>query len=327
MAELVTIKPKPGSRKIVSSTGNIQAVYTQNDNNGNLVSEKKTEYVSERFPKSKQMHRIPWSHNKRKWLLDGFPENCDELNKLVKDCKLQFEKPHKNAGDYIEKADIYDYNDKFFNHRLCKIMSNEGEILLDKSFPLQNLVLRGLKLHPHFQVAGEENPLISAGARYIIVDRDIDVKLKRTARDNKLKVMKLYSSLTGEKKIKIAMAMNLIPNENVDIDVVEDVLFNASQDLTKIPDLNITKQELFINFCEMKTEDLNLKHRIAKAKSTGILKKQADGWILFGSPVGKTNAQLEDYLSNPDNSKLLLRLDDVLNDQSNKTSRGVQEAS
>lgn len=326
MAELVTIKPKPGSRKF-ATTGSMKTVYTENDSEGNVVAEKTSEYISQRFPKSKQMHRVPWSHLKRKWLLEGFPENCTELNDLVKKCKLQYEKPHKNMGDYIESADIYDYNDKFFNHRLFKIMSNEGEVLVDKSFPLQDLVLRGLKLHPHFQVAGEDNPLLSAGARYIIVDRAVDVKMKRQVRDNKLKVMKLYESLTGEKKIKIAMAMNLIPNENVDIDVVEDVLFKASEDLTKIADMKISRQELFMSFCEMKTEDLNLKHRIAKAKSTGILKKQADGWILFGSPVGKTNAQLEDYLSNPDNSKLLLRLDDVLNDQSGKTSRGVQETS
>lgn len=326
MGELVTIKAKPGSRKF-ASTGSMQTVYTENDQQGNQISEKKSEFISERFPKSKQMFRVPWSHLKRKWLLDGFPENCKELNDLVEKCKLQYEKPHKNAGDYIKQADIYDYNDKFFNHRLFKIIANEGEVLVDKSFAIQDLVLRGLKMHPMFQVAGEENPLMSAGARYVIVDRAIDVKLKRQVRDNKLKVMELYKNLTGEKKIKIAMAMNLIPNENVDIDVVEDVLFKASEDLTKLPDMKISRQELFITFCEMKTEDLNLKHRIAKAKSLGILKKQADGWILFGSPIGKTNAQIEDYLSNPDNSKLLLRLDDVLNDQSNKTSGRVSEAS
>jgi hypothetical protein len=326
MGELVTIKAKPGSRKF-ASTGSMQTVYTENDKDGNQISEKKTEFISERFPKSKQMFRVPWSHLKRKWLLDGFPENCNDLNDIVEKCKLQYEKPHKNAGDYIVKADIYDYNDKFFNHRLFKITASEGEVLIDKSFPLQDLVLRGLKLHPLFQVAGEDNPLMNAGSRYVIVDRAIDVKIKRQVRDNKLKVMKLYESLTGEKKIKIAMAMNLIPNENVDIDVVEDVLFKASEDLTKLPDINMSRQDLFITFCELKTEDLNLKHRIAKAKSTGVLKKQADGWILFGSPVGKTNAQLEDYLSNPDNSKLLLRLDDVLNGKSSKTPGGVQETS
>jgi len=326
MGELVTIKAKPGSRKF-ASTGSMQTVYTENDKDGNQISEKKTEFISERFPKSKQMFRVPWSHLKRKWLLDGFPENCQDLNDLVEKCKLQYEKPHKNAGDYIVKADIYDYNDKFFNHRLFKITASEGEVLIDKSFPLQDLVLRGLKLHPLFQVAGEDNPLMNAGSRYVIVDRAIDVKIKRQVRDNKLKVMKLYESLTGEKKIKIAMAMNLIPNENVDIDVVEDVLFKASEDLTKLPDINMSRQDLFITFCELKTEDLNLKHRIARAKSTGVLKKQADGWILFGSPVGKTNAQLEDYLSNPDNSKLLLRLDDVLNGKSSKAPGGVQETS
>lgn len=317
MGELVTIKPKPGSRNF-ASIGNMINVYTQTDEKGNVISSKQNEFLGQRFPKSKQMFRIPWSSIKRRWLLDGFEEaNLPEMQDLVKRAKLQYESPHKKSGEYIESADIFDYNDAFFSHRLCKIMANEGEYLIDKADPLQNLILRGLKKHPKFQVAGEDNPVTSSGSRYIIVDRAIDNKIKRSTRDNKLKVMKLYENLTSEKKMKIAMAMNLIPNDKVDYDVVEDVLFKAVEDTTKVPDMNITKQELFIMFCEMKSEDLNLKHRLAKAKSMGFLKKQSDGWILFGSPVGKTSAQIEQYLRDPDNNQLLSRLEEALNDKGN----------
>lgn len=317
MSELVTIKPKPGSRQF-ASVGNMVSVYSQTDNQGNIITEKKSEFIGQRFPKSKQMFRIPWSSLKRRWLLEGFEDgNMPEMQDLVKKCKLQYEGNHKKAGEYIESADIFDYNDPFFNHRLCKLTANEGELMIDKSIPLDNLILRGLKLHPRFQVAGENNPITSSGARYVIVDREIDTKLKRASRNNKLKVMKLFEALTSEKKIKIAMAMGLISNDKTDFDVVDDVLFKAAEDTTKLPDANITRQELFITLCEMKSEDLNLKHRLAKAKSLGLLKKQADGWILFGAPVGKSNAQIEQYLRDPDNNTLLIRLEEALNDKSN----------
>ncbi len=326
--ELVTIKPKPNSRSF-ASVGTMVNVLTQVDDKGNVITQKQSEFLGQRFPKSKQMFRIPWNTSKRRWMLQGFEEaNTSEMQALVKRCKLQYESPSKRAGEYIENADIFDYNDAFFNHRLCKIIANEGEFLIDKADPLHNLILRGLKKHPRFQIAGEDNPVMSSGARYVIVDREIDIKLRKASRNNKMKVMKLFDSLTTEKKHKIALAMGLVSNDYIDADVIDDILFKAAEDSTgKNNDYNITRQDLFIRLCEMDSEELNVKHRIVKAKASGILKKQADGWILFGYPVGKSTAQIEEFLKNPDNNQILTRLETALNDKSNKTSRGVSEAS
>lgn len=312
MSELVTIKPRSGSRKF-SSVGSMTTVYTESNENGEIKKELKSNFDGQRFPGSKPFFRIPWGHNKRKWLLDGFEENCQSLNDLVKETRLQYEKG-KNQGDYILKADIWDPNDAFFTHRSARLMTKEGEILLDKANPLHNLILRGLKKHPWFVIGGEDNPLLTASARYVIVDKAIDIASRKKARASKLEVIKLYESLTSEKKKKIAMAMGLIPNEKVDSDVVDDILFKAAEDnVTRITDAKMTRQELFVKFCKMETEDLNLKHRIQKAKSLGILKRQQNvGWLLLGSPVGKTMEQIEEYLKNPDNQEMLIKLEDAI---------------
>ncbi len=320
MGEFVTIKPKEGSRKFMS-TGNMHIVHTKSDEKGNVVSEMKSDFIGQRFPKSKQLFRIPWHSTKRRWMLEGIEQNGELLNSYVRDTRLQYEKPHKLAGDYIKEADIFDYNDPFFNHRLAKIIANEGEYLIDKTNALENLLLRGIKMHPLFQLAGEDNPITAAGSRYIIVDKGIDSKIKKTSRNNKIKVMKLFDNLTSEKKLKIALAMGIINTEKTDFDVVDDLLFKAAEDdKTKIMDQkNMTRQDLFVLLCEMKSEDLNLKHRIAKAKSVGLLKRQANaGYLLFGSPVGKTLVEVEEYFKNSDpNNELLNRLEEALNDKSN----------
>ena len=320
---LVTIKPKAGSRKFATE-GSMRTTNQITTEDGKIINSRVSEFTGERFPKSMQFFRVHWSSLKRKWILEGLDgkemnKNTEELNALVAETRLQYPSDSKQRDEYIKSADIFDPVDKFFNHKLAYIKASEGEVLVDKSRPLENIILRGLRKHPQFQVAGEVNPLTSAGTRYIIVDKDIDTNIRKELRNKKLEASKYFEALTDEKKIKIAMAMGLVPNESINIDVIDDLLFKACEDLTKAGDTGLTKQDLFISFAKMKTEDLNIKHRIAKAKSLGILKRQGDkGWLLFGSPVGRTQEQIENFLTDPEHQDMLIRLEDALkNDKSN----------
>lgn len=319
---LVTIKPKAGSRKFATQ-GSMRTTNEQISEDGRIVDSKVSDFKGERFPKSLQFFRVGWSSIKRKWLLEGLDgkemdKNTDELNQLVSETRLQYPADSKQRDEYIKSADIFDPVDRFFNHKLAYIRASEGEVLVDKSRPLEAIILRGLRKHPLFQIAGEVNPLTSAGTRYIIVDKEVDTNIRKEIRNKKLEASKLFEALTDEKKIKIAMAMGLVPNENINIDVIDDLLYKACEDLSKAGDTGLTKQDLFMSFAKMKSEDLNIKHRIAKAKSLGVLKRQGDkGWLLFGSPVGRTQEQIENFLTDPEHQDMLIRLEDaVKNDKS-----------
>ena len=318
MSEFVTIKARPGSKKFETRESGMYYNTVSSDGSEKQLSKK---YDNERFPQSKQFFRIPWSGTLRRWLLQN-DEGKDVLDsttikELVKDCRFQYPKEHRRSGDYILEADIYDPNDAFFNHKKCYVKGEEGNTILALSDPLHKLVLYGLRKHPKFQIAGNTNAIASAGTRYIIVDNIKGKEEKKAVRSKSLEATTKFMALTADKKLKVALAMGLVANENIDPDTVDDLLYNAHKDVSPIKDLNITRQDLFLQVCNLNPEDLNLKTKISKAKSLGFLKKQSGkGWLLFGSVVGKTQEQVESYMLNPDHSDLLIRLEEALADSS-----------
>lgn len=318
MSELVTIKPAIGSRKFKAVQG-MHNKHVVSDASGNTEEKTTGDFNGERFPKSRQMFRPLWSNSRKRWLLHGYEENSEELNEIVKRCKIKYPAKHPRVGQIIDSADIWDFSDPFLSSRYLKVMANEGEIMLDKSKALDKIILLSLLENPQFQSSNEGNPLLSSRVKYLITDRDTAQVAKKDKREKEIRIVKFLEGLTSQKKMKIAIAMGLIPNDNVDIDVVEDLVYTAAKDqITKVStEGNITRQDMFIKLCEMTNEQLGLKFRIAEAKAKGFLKKNADGFLLFGNPVGKTEKQIEAYISNPDNQELLDRLTKALNDKGN----------
>lgn len=311
--EFVTIKAKVGSKKFETKGS---GMYFNTISADGTVNEVSKQYNNERFPRSSQMFRIPWSSSNRRWLLknDEGKDILDnnEIASLIADARLQYPEKHRKSGEYITTADIYDPNDAFFNHHMTRVKAVEGNAVLSLSNPIDKLVLYGLRKHPKFATAGNNNAITSAGVRYIIVDNIKTKEEKKVTRSKSLEATSKYMALTSDMKMKVALAMGLIANENVDADMIEDVLYNAHKDTSIINDLKISRQDLFLETCNLKPEDLNLKTKIAKAKTLGFLKKQADkGWLLFGTSVGKTNTQIESYMLNPDHSDLMIRLEDA----------------
>lgn len=324
MAEIVTIRPKSGSKRFKAIKGQMSQFQKITEESGAERNELAGEYKSERFPNSRQMFRPMWGSSKRRWLMSGFDKfdtkEQNELNELVAKCKLKYGAKDPRAMQYITEADIYDSNDPFFNHKSLRVITYEGQVSLDKSRPLDKIILMALQADSQFQQGGETvNPMLSQRVRYVITDRNIDVKIKRAHRTKIMKSTKLYDNLTDNKKFKIAMSMGLISSEKTDRSIIDEVLWDACQDnKTKLSN-KMSKQDLFISMCIATSEELNTRHMIQKAKASGNLKKnKQQGWLLFGEAISRTDAKLYEYFNNPDNQEILLRLENVLeDDQSN----------
>lgn len=311
--DYVIIKPKEGSRKF-KAIGGMQSKYIETKDGKEVVKDG-GQYKSERFPKSRQMFRPIWSYSKRKYLLDGFEENGEKLNSLVAQCKLKYPDNHPKKTHYIEEADLYDFNDPFLSHKQLKVIAEEGSMMLDKNRPFDKIILAGLKKNKFFQVSGEENPVLSGSVKYIIVDNEEEKKIKRAHRDRKMEVYELYKSLSDDKKIKIAMAMDLINSETIDRGMLDDILFQAAEDTGKANSVNMSKQDLFIKLCKLDTEELNRRHMVGKAKVKGILRYRSDqGYILFGKPIGKNLDKVNEYLSDSENAETLIRMQEALDE-------------
>ena len=313
---IVTINAKPGSRKFSAFKGQMTQFQKVIDATGSETEREAGSYKGERFPNSRQMFRPIWSQSKKMWLMDSFKENCDELNKMALACKFKYPDTHYKRDQYIDEADLFDYNDPFFTHRSLKIITYEGQLTLDKAKPIDKIIFLSLRQNHLFQSGGEEgNTMLSSRTRYVITDKEVDITNKKKRRDKFLEASKLYSSLTDAKKITIAMALGLAANENQDRDLIDQVLWDASQDTAVRNSNKQTRQDLFIGLCKMDNEMLNIKKMVQKAKGSGKLKKvKNQGWLLFGEPVGKTDEQLFTYFSNPENQEMFFRLQEALSD-------------
>lgn len=318
MAELITVRPKQGSKRFRAING-LMTQYQKITENNQEEERATGEYKSERFPNSRQMFRPVWSASRRMWMLKGF-ENMDdkkhqELNKLVAACKLKYSDKHPNAKQYITTADVYDSADPFFNHHLLRVITYEGQASLDKSRPIDKILLAGLSADHTFQQGGEKiNPVLSQRVKYVITDKNIDTQIKKETRTLTVQATKLYAGLTDAKKMKIALALALISNENVDRGIIDEVLWDASQDnKSMMGGTRLTKQKAFIQMCEADTEELNIRHKIQRAKATGKLKKhKTQGYLLFGNPIATTDGKLYEYFSDPANQEIMIRLEQAL---------------
>jgi len=315
MAQLVTIRPRENSKKFQTRQGTMTQYQKVIVAPGVEEDREAGPYKGERFPNSRQMFRPIWGASKRRWMLEGIEDNCKKLNDLVKGCKFKYKTDHPKAFHYIEEADIYDVRDPFFNHDYLRIISREGQTTLDKDIPLDHIIYLGCLANHDFQKGGETiNPLLSSRVKYIITDKNIDTKIKKEVRTKAMRSTELYASLTDAKRLKIAMAMGLVASEEVDRALVDEVLWDASQSAISAPGFE-SKRDMFIAMCEANAEELNTRHMIQKAKSSGKLRKvKGQGYLLFGQPVGNSDRQLYEYFRNPENQEMLIRLEQALED-------------
>lgn len=321
MSKIVTIKPSPLSQKFTSIIGSMEKI-NEKTVDGRTEYRSLGSYKQQRLPNSNQVERpVAFSSQKRKWMLKGFPENCDELNDLVKGCNLINDMAkHPDNGRMITTCDIHNMNDPFFNNLLLKITFTEGEGVLKLDIPKHKIMYEGALANSRFQISGDKtNPALTGRAKYVIVDREIDSVVKKESRNNKKKAMALFDAMSDQRKLIVAMAMGLIKDERTDSAIVEDVLWEAIEDdKTKYADSNTTKQDYFIKTAESDIDDLNIRKTIQKAITAGVLKRDKElGYTAFGGVVGKDKQQVTSFLLKPDNSDLLYRIEKALENLTN----------
>jgi len=309
MAKTVTIKPRKDSKKFYREAAQYQRVVGPDGMDTGEVRNAGA-FKGERIPNTKQFFRPYFSKSMNKWVIGNLSE--DELQEIVKSLRFT----HINGPDkgrYIERADIHNVSDPFFNHPRLMVVAKEGELRLDKDQPMDRLMIEALKTQHEFGEPGK-NSMLSSRVKYIISDRETDIKVKSVTRKQKQKAVEYFNNLTHKKKLIIATAMNLNVSDDIDPEVLDDVLFEKVEDGTTKLDGNVTPQSLFISLCEAHTEDINLKYLIGKARKAGLLRKnRADGWLLFGNPIGRSDINVEEYFKDPVNSEMLDRVTEALN--------------
>lgn len=319
MSSLVIIKPRNNSKKFQTTEGMRSIVNVSRDAGHTYNDEQVGTWEKERFPKSRQMFRPMWSHTKKRWVISGYEKNSPELNELVALCKLKYKPGHPLAGQFIKEADLQDFGDAFFNHKQLRVLAQEGDTMLDKDRPFDQIILAGLLMNPEFQYQGADtiaSQAFSNKVRYLIIDKGKEINSRKLLREREQEAYDLYKGLNDQKKLAISMSLNLIKDEKTDRGLIDDVLWEYAKSKDQAKDTHLSKQEIFIEMCNLKTDKLNTQFSIGKAKSAGFLKNnKTQGWMLFGQVIGKSMKDVEEYFANTDNQEVqetLARLDEQL---------------
>lgn len=310
---LKKIIPSPLSKKFGGINGSMTEYLEEVDSEGRKTLRSLGEYKRDRLPGSTQGERtIIFSNQKKKYLLKGYEQNSEELNKLVENCRLFNDMPkHPDYGKQITACDIYNSSDPFFNNLKLRVKLEQGYGALNTEIPIENLLYLGALANPRFQIGGENsNAALSGRAKYIIVDTEIDKEVRRNARDNRKKAEKLIDAMSDAKKRSIALVMGLIKVEDSDIDLITDLLEEVALDTKNNTDLGMSRQAYLIKLAESDGDELESRKYVDLAFKRGMIKRDKGSslYMLFGMQVGREKQNVIDYLMNPVNNEVLHKL-------------------
>jgi hypothetical protein len=313
---IVKIIPSPLSKRFGGNNSiNGQMIqYAEEVNESGVKSYRSMgEYNRERLPGSNQGERtISYSTSKKRYILKGHDTNSDELNELVKKCNLFNDiKKHPDYGRPITSCDLYNVHDPFFNNLKLVLRLDEGYGVLNTDHPLEYLLYLGALSNSRFQIGGENiNPALNNRAKYIIVDTEVDKQARKKVRENRKTAEELINNMSDDKKRAVAFILGLTRSEDSSIDHITELLEDAALDTKMNPDLKMSKQQFLIHLAKSSTDDLEARRYIDQAMRTGVIKKdrETQAYVLFGNSIGKEKQNVIDYLMNPTNSEIYLRM-------------------
>lgn len=301
----VILKKLGGLGNIKSLKGNPREYHT-NDKNREVEGVYAGEYRQNTLPNARHWLAPYWNDLKNKYCWGGTRE---QLDLIVDEVKLKFEKGHPDVGKTITPADvdIHNITDAFFTHShwsLNKAMEG-GRIMLNRDIPEEEFFHLSYKGN-HMVVdktEGETSLNAVAGAKYELVNPK-SVKAKK-AKDAKKEVdaLKLLASSSYERQKLIAEIMDLKTYDINDPD--PDSLFVALKDEaaenTEVASRfgNKTYQDRFIELADKKTtsnEDLEIMGLVLRATKLGVLRKRGNYWQ-FNSGNNNLSDRIEGQLN------------------------------
>jgi hypothetical protein len=161
-------------------------------------------------------------------------------------------------------------------------------------------------------IIGENNLSKHPTAEWIIADEEADALVRESKREKVSKLHNRFEALTKSQKRNMAIALGIkLSGEEKDV-IVEDLLYskiteNSSKEtLTSI-------QDLFIELSDPANKaKLELTVTVEKLFQYAILRKENTKVLFNGEQLSTDTIHIVDFLAKPENSALLLTLEEAL---------------
>lgn len=264
----------------------------------------------ERYPNTFVATRPDWSSSNRRWKISL---DKDELNELVRRCKLSYEKGPK-AGSLIETADIYDEYDPFFCHRRLKIVSQEGETSLLKDIPVHQIILNAIENNSRYGKKG--NGLLAGNVKFIITDEQGDRQFELNQVNSEIDTIIEFNSLVHDKKLAIATALGFKPSDISDPDSLKLSMYAYIKSQQRNEDGLFNRDKVMVLIKE-NPELLSIKALINKAKTASVIRlDKGKGFTYNGNVVAKDEKEMISFLSDINNKETLEKIMDAIKEKS-----------
>jgi len=267
-----------------------------------------------KFPKTTQMPRVFFDSTQRRWMIYGnngeLADNGKELNSWVSSCSLYVENG-REKGEKITEADVYDFNDKFFNHSKLRLLLQEGQGAFSIKDPIAKVVTKGLSASKTFSSKVGNVPV---SVQYFISDTEFETKKEKDVIKGTQKAVALFGALSLDKK---KLLVQLLSGVKTLSDVTEDALDKrlweyVSDSTTKIQ--GKTKQQMFIELAESDPDALYNRGIVLSAINRGIIKIVGGVYKYEDEKIGNSKEKLFNYFLTPENASILARLNEQVND-------------
>jgi len=183
-----------------------------------------------------------------------------------------------------------------------KIKLEDKTQIYDSRVPLQELQISVLKASKFIANSQKE---LDAGkwpsAKYVIYDEASEIEKEAVAAEVKAKASKLFSDLSPAKRLSLLKIFGKA-SDNVTDDFSYAKLYEIVEEEPK----------RFIEVASMKAEEIKIKALIFDLETKGILRTKGTSYLYNDQQVGFDYDNTVEYLLNPKNQELLVKLTDDL---------------
>ena len=305
MSNRIIIKPAKNIKHHFQTAKNI---IEYKDQYGNVMSTSNGE-LRDRYPNTLSSTRPIWSMGTHRWKISL---GEDELNELVKKCKLTYERGSKQ-GQLIETADIFDERDPFFNHTKLRVISFEGQTSLLKDVAKDKIIFEAMKNNTIFGSRG--NGLMAGNVRFIISDEQGDRQFELDQVNSEIDAIVLFEGLVHDKKLMIASALGFKASVMQDPDSLKLAMYAYLKSQHRGED-NLFNREKFMAIAKEDSETVSIKSLISKAKLASVIRfDKAKGFTYGGTIVARDEKEMLKFLSDANNKDTLEKIIDAVKEK------------
>jgi hypothetical protein len=275
-------------------------------------------YPYERFPESHQNWRPIYKIALRQFDVrhpDGTLWTQDDAKKCLADFPLNFPSDWHNprdAGKPIERINIHDADDPYFNHPDWISIGMEGSVETGETdFDKVKLAMYAGNPGVKADDGSEYRP---GDVRFYVKNPDMEIKRLDSQLDAYMDNQELFSAMyEDEDKLRDMLTLlGFSVEENASIKTLRRQLLPFINDVTT--ENGVQRSKLFRSFAKLEPKERKLRATIKRANSKGILQQGAGVFKFKDGIVGRNFDEVYAFFSDMKNSQSLDLLKQELSD-------------